>query len=266
MFGFFEAFAFGLRFILISGISVIAIQAVLPLREQTIKDRMRHSYIIGQTGTGKSTFCINQVLWAIKNDYSGMFIDVHGKDSVDILDCIPPDHIDRVVYIDPTNDNSVIGIPLLSGGVELATEALISIFDTLWPGFIGPSTEDVLRMAALAVLPNGGNLLDVYLMIVDENYRDSVQIKDDVVREFWKVTFPDLIKKDKSRLNPPTNKLRKLIMSKVCRQTLCQSNPKFDMGKAMDENKFIICNFSKRCVRSRYGKFTSGFNGVQGSA
>lgn len=216
--------------------------------EQTTYDLLRHTYNIGETGTGKSTKCKNDILKAVNSGYGCLYIDIHGKDSFELLNLIPEEHLDRVIYIDPSNESSVIGFPLFDGEDELAVDALISIFDTLWPGFIGPSTEDLLRMAALAVVPNKGNLLDLYEMIVNEEYRNNIEIKDISVRQYWRETFPELIKKDKSRLNPPTNKLRKLIMSKVCRTTLCQPNPKFNMSEAMRNNRIIICNFAKGAI------------------
>jgi hypothetical protein len=100
-------------------------------------------------------------------------------------------------------------------------------------------------MSALAIVPQNGSLLEIYRMIIDDNFRESIEIDDDAVREFWRETFPMTMKKDKGRLNPPTNKLRKLVMSKICRLTLCQSAPKFDLMKEMNADKIIICNFGK---------------------
>lgn len=243
------AWVFAFKLAAVAGLCGYALKSMFPSGDiQTTKDLMRHTYCIGETGTGKSTKCKNDILNVINQGYGCLYIDIHGKDSLELLDLIPPEHIDRVIYIDPANANSVIGFPLFDGDSELAVDALISIFDTIWPGFIGPSTEDILRMAALAVVPNKGNLLDLYSMIVDEHYRDGVKILDPTVEHFWRLTFPDLIKKDKSRLNPPTNKLRKLIMSRVARVTLCQSNPLFNLQRLMDDNAIVICNFSKGAI------------------
>jgi hypothetical protein len=224
----------------------IFVKAFVGGGEQTIQDLLRHSYTIGETGTGKSTYCLNSILKTIKMGFGLLYIDIHGEDSRALLDFIPPEHADRVIYIDPTDAQCSIGFSLSDGCDDtLAVSALLSIFDTLWPGFIGPSSEDLLRMAGLAVLPNKGTLLELYQMLVDKEFRDSVPIKDDIVKDFWHNTFVETMQKDKSRLNPPTNKLRKLIMTPTCRLTLCQSQPKFDLMQAMKDNKIVICNFSK---------------------
>lgn len=214
--------------------------------DQTVNDLLRHTYTIGETGTGKSTKCLNDIINVVNKGYGLLYIDVHGKDSRELLDCIPPKHADRVIYIDPSNTESAIGFSISDGNDEqLAVDALLSVFDTIWPGFIGPSTEDLLRQAALAIIPNKGTLLDLYQMLVDDEYREKIQIKDYMVNHFWKVTFPATVKKDKGRLNPPTNKLRKLIMTRICRLTLCQERPKFDLMQAMRDGSIVICNFSK---------------------
>nr|WP_276576411.1 TraM recognition domain-containing protein [Caldicoprobacter algeriensis] len=219
--------------------------------EQTIQDLLRHTWTIGETGTGKSTKARNDILSVIKQGYGCLFIDVHGHDSRELLDEIPPEHIDRTIYIDAADYKRPIGISIFDKSMdpfqnELQADNLVSIFDILWPGFIGPSTEDLLRMAALAVIEQEiSTLYEIYLILVSEEYRNNLKIQDTTVKEFWQVTFPELIKKDKSRLNPPTNKLRKLIMSRTCRLMLCQSSPKLNIRKAMNEGKIIICNFAK---------------------
>jgi len=218
---------------------------------QTIQDLLRHTYTIGATGTGKSTKCLNDILKIIDMGYGCLYIDIHGQDSVNLLDYIPPEHAKRVIYIDPSDLTKPIGLPIFDGidnhtDAEIAIDNLISLFNVIWPNFIGPSTEDLLRMASMAVVPNGNaTLLEIYLMLVDETYRETIEIKDSAVRLFWKETFPELIKRDKSRLNPPTNKLRKLIMSSICRSVLCQTNPKFSIKNAMENNQIVICNFAK---------------------
>lgn len=227
--------------------SVIIVKGFIGSGEQTTEDLLRHSYNIGETGTGKSTKCLNDIIKAINLGFGLLYIDVHGKDSRELLDYIPPEHIDRVIYINPADMDYVIGFPLFDvGDDELAVDAVVSVFHTLWPAFIGPSTEDIIRMSSMAVLPQKGTLLEIYKMLVDEDYRKHVidNIEDAEVKEYWGKTF-EQVKKDKSRLNPPTNKLRKLIMSKVCRYSLCQSRPKFDLFKEMKNNSIIICNFSK---------------------
>lgn len=220
-------------------------------RKQTVDDLLKHTYNIGGTGTGKSTKCRNDILNVITQGYGALFIDVHGQDSIELLDEIPPEHVDRVIYINACDIDRPIGISMFeeSGNIldkELNVDNIISLFNILWPGYIGASSEDLLRMAGLAVIEQEvKTLLEMYLILTDDSYRKSLTIKDEGVRLFWEETFPQLVKRDKSRLNPPTNKLRKLIMSRVCRLILCQIKPKFNLYKAMEENKIIICNFAK---------------------
>lgn len=239
-------------YIFLGGTGLLCVLSMLGWEKgQTVEDLLRHTWTIGETGTGKSTKARNDIINVIKMGYGCLFIDIHGHDSRELLDEIPPEHIGRVIYIDAADYQRTIGISIFEDTTdpmqnEIQVDNLISIFDILWPDFIGPSTEDLLRMAGMAVAEQKiKTLYEIYLMLVSEEYRNSIEIKDSAVREFWTVTFPELIKRDKSRLNPPTNKLRKLIMSQTCRLMLCQAKPKLNIDKAMRENKVIICNFAK---------------------
>jgi hypothetical protein len=121
---------------------------------------------------------------------------------------------------------------------------LLSIFEALFSGFIGPSTEDLIRMSSLSVVEQEiSTLLETYLMLTSEQYRSSIEVKNEVAKDFWENIFPDF---KPQVLNPPLNKFRALIAPTVHRLVLCQSKPKLDLLKAMNDGKIIICNFSQK--------------------
>jgi DNA helicase HerA-like ATPase len=216
-------------------------------KEMTIEDYMRHTICTGQTGTGKSVFARNTILKQIK--WGGcLFIDMHGTDSEELLNEIPDQDKDRVIYINPQDLDLPIGINMYSDikselQNELSVNQILSIFENLFSGFIGPSTEDLIRMSSLSVVEQEiSTLLETYLMLTNEQYRSGIEVKNEVARDFWENIFPDF---KPQVLNPPLNKMRALIAPTVHKLVLCQSKPKLDLLKAMDQGKIIICNFNQ---------------------
>lgn len=215
---------------------------------QTLQDYLRHSITTGQTGTGKSVFARNQIL-TLKSFGGCLFIDQHGADSEKLLNEIPKEDVERTIYINPADLEMPIGINAYSDTKgelenELSVNQLLSIFEALWSNFMGPSTEDLIRMSSLSVVEQEiSTLLETYLMLTSEQYRNSIDVKNEVAKDFWDNIFPDF---KPQVLNPPLNKFRALIAPTVHRLVLCQSRPKLDLLEAMNEGKIIICNFSQR--------------------
>jgi DNA helicase HerA-like ATPase len=216
-------------------------------RDMTIEDYMRHTICTGQTGTGKSVFARNTILKLIKHG-GCLFIDMHGTDSEELLNEIPDTDRDRVIYINPQDLELPIGINVFSEikselQNELSVNQLLSIFDNLWSGFIGPSTEDLIRMTSLSVVEQEiSTLLETYLMLTNESYRSGLEVKNEVAKDFWENIFPDF---KPQVLNPPLNKMRALVAPTVHKLVLCQSKPKLDLLEAMDQGKIIVCNFNQ---------------------
>jgi hypothetical protein len=217
-------------------------------KSQTLEDYLRHSIVTGQTGTGKSVFCRNNIL--TKKKFGGiLFIDQHGEDSESLLNEIPLEDVERTIYINPADLEMPIGLNAYSDEKgelqnELSVNQLLSIFEALWSGFIGPQTEDLIRMSSLSVVEQEiSTLLETYLMLTSEQYRSSIDVKNEVAKDFWENIFPDF---KSAQLAPPLNKFRALIAPTVHRLVLCQSKPKLDLLQAMNEGKIIICNFSQR--------------------
>ena len=77
------------------------------------EDRMRHMYVIGQTGTGKTTILKNMIAQDIKNGDGCCFIDPHGSDIQDILSYVPKERIDDVIYFDPAYTARPMGLNML---------------------------------------------------------------------------------------------------------------------------------------------------------
>ncbi len=147
-------------------------------------DRLRHTYVVGQTGTGKTSILKNMIVQDIRNGEGVCFIDPHGSDIEDILALIPPERVDDVIYFDPTNIEMPMGLNMLEYDQNhpeqksFVTDELLSIFKKLYkdvPESMGPAFEQYFRNATLLVLedPESGNtMLEISRVMVDETFRE----------------------------------------------------------------------------------------------
>src|SRR3989344_345978 len=140
-------------------------------------DRLRHTYMLGKTGVGKSTLFQNMCLQDILNHHGVCFIDPHGEAIQWLLQRIPKNRLEDVVLFDPSNPDSSYGLNLLEYNTEFEKDFLVAqvieifykIFDPDKTGIIGPQFEHWLRSAALTVMagPEGGSLIEIPKLFID---------------------------------------------------------------------------------------------------
>lgn len=216
-------------------------------------DRRQHCYVIGQTGTGKSTLLRNLIVQDIQSGRGVGVIDPHGDLAAELLDCIPAWRTDDLVYFNPADHEHPIGLNLLHR-VEpqdrhLVTSGIVSAFKSIWRDSWGPRLEYILY-AAVAALQECDNvtLLGVQRMLSDEAYRHWVvrQVKDPVVAAFWTHEFTSFDKRFLAEiLAPVQNKVGQLLMAPPIRNILGQVKSKIDMRFIMDRRRIFIANLSK---------------------
>jgi hypothetical protein len=147
-------------------------------------DRMRHMYVIGQTGTGKTTLLKNMIVQDIKNGDGVCFIDPHGSDIEDILAQIPPERQDDVIYFDPAYLERPMGLNMLEYDARypeqksFVVNELLAIFNKLFDMKTsgGPMFEMYFRNAVLLTIDDPkdeATLLDVVRVLSDKEYRDA---------------------------------------------------------------------------------------------
>jgi hypothetical protein len=160
------------------------------------EDRRHHLYILGQTGTGKSTLLRNLILQDIYAGEGVGLIDPHGDLATDLLNYIPRRRTEDVVYFDPAGNEPVIGLNLLQptapSQLHLIASGIVSAFRSIWADSWGPRLEYVLYAAVAALLEcENTSLLGVQRMLVDTRYREWVlrQVTDPIVRSFWLEEF-----------------------------------------------------------------------------
>ena len=227
----------------------------------TEDDRLRHFYVIGQTGTGKTTILKTMIAQDIKNGDGCCFIDPHGNDVVDLLGMIPPERINDVIYFDPSYTARPMGLNMLEFDVTKSDQKtfvvneLLKIFTQLFgsgaDGGMGPAFEQYFRNSALLVMshPESGNtLLEISRVLIDEEFREYKlsKVTDPVLIQFWKGAKNVTGEAGLANWVPYiTNKFDVFLTNDIMRPVVLQEKSVFDFRKIMDEKKILLVNLSK---------------------
>jgi hypothetical protein len=216
-------------------------------------DRRHHVYVIGKTGTGKSTLLKSMILQDIEAGRGVGLLDPHGDLAADLLDHIPPCRIRDVVYMNPADREFPVGLNLLAGGDpenrHLIASGIVGAFKNIWGDSWGPRLEYVLyaSVAALAECENA-SILGIQRLLSDEGYRMWVlrQVSDPMVRSFWEREFASYDKRFLSEVIAPIqNKVGQLLMAAPIRNILGQVKSKIDPRFIMDRGRIFVANLSK---------------------
>lgn len=222
------------------------------------EDRRRHMYVIGQTGTGKTTLFLNMITQDIEAGHGVGVVDPHGDLIEDILLRIPPERHKDVIIFDPRDHEKPLGFNILEahdpGQKDLVVNEVVQILQKLAarlnPESIGPMFEHYLRNALLALVedPNA-TLIDVPRMFVDADFRRAVLAKNTnpTVLQFWQKEFEQSQRGQMSAdmLSYVISKLGRFISNETIRNIIGQAHSSFDVRKVMDERKILLCNLSK---------------------
>ncbi len=219
------------------------------------RDRTKHMYIIGKTGTGKSTLLENMIVQDIQNGHGVAFIDPHGGSADKLLDYIPEWRINDVIYFNPSDMEYPVAFnPLEDPGPEkrhLVTDGLMSVFKKIWPEAFSGRMEYILNMTMMALMEYpDSTILSINRMLTDKDFRKRViaSVTDTAVRNAW----DELMKWDDKRwseaIGALVNKVGQFSTNPVIRNIIGQPKSTFDFRKAMDERKIVIINLSKGMI------------------
>ncbi|HUD09993.1 MAG TPA: DUF87 domain-containing protein [Patescibacteria group bacterium] len=217
------------------------------------KDRRKHTYIIGKTGAGKSTLIANMAINDIRNGEGVAVIDPHGDLTEIILDYIPSNRINDVIYLDPSDSSSSSFHlnPLEVGNTqkELVASGIVSIFKKLYGNSWGPRLEYILRNTILTLLEvPDSTFLEVPGLLTDKSYRDKVvaKLNDPVLKNYWLNEFETMTPRLMSEsISPILNKVGQFISSNIVRNIIGAPKSTIDLEKIMNEGKIVLLNLSQ---------------------
>lgn len=221
-------------------------------------DRLRHMYMLGKTGVGKSTVFQNMCLQDIQNQRGVCFIDPHGESIKWLLERIPKNRLEDVILFDPSDTEYSFGLNLLDSKDEHEKDFLVAqtieifykLFDPEKTGIIGPQFEHWLRCASLTVMagPEGGSLVEIPKLFIDKNFEAKKRkyLKDPLVIDFWTKQMANTSDFHKSEmLNYFTSKFGHFLNNARMRNIIGQRKSSFNFDQILDQEKILLVDLSK---------------------
>lgn len=220
------------------------------------KDRDRHMYVIGKTGMGKSTLLENMAIQDIRNGEGLAFIDPHGGTVERLLEYIPEERINDVVYFAPADMDFPIAFNVMEDvGYDkrhLVVSGLMATFKKIWEDAWSARMEYILTNTLLALLEYpDATLLGVNRMYTDKDFRQKVvdNVKDPLVKDFWVKEFANYGDRYTQEATPAIqNKIGQFTGNPLIRNIIGQPKSSFDIRTMMDEKKILLVNLSKGLV------------------
>jgi uncharacterized protein DUF87 len=220
------------------------------------EERERHVYIVGKTGSGKSTFLFNLALGDIYAGEGVAIIDPHGDLSDDILDAIPRSRINDVCYLDAGETEFPVGFnPATRIAPErraLAAAGIVAAFKHLWSDSWGPRLEHFLYHGVAALISREhATLLDLPRLYTDDQFRERIIAKatDSETLRFWHEEYPSYTKTQRAEAAAPIlNKAGQFTASPHLRLILGQVAPRLDLSFTMNNKRILIANLAKGTI------------------
>ncbi len=220
------------------------------------KDRLKHMYVIGKTGMGKSTLLENMAIQDIQNGHGIAFIDPHGGTAEKLLDYIPESRIKDVIYFAPFDLEYPISFNIMEdvgpSKRHLVVAGLMATFEKIWADAWSARMAYILQNTLLALLEfPGATLLGVNRMYTDKDFRKQVvdNITDVAVRSFWVDEYTKYTDRYTQEATPAIqNKIGQFASNPLIRNIIGQSKSTIDLRKVMDDKKILIMNLSKGLV------------------
>lgn len=222
-------------------------------------DRMRHFYVIGQTGTGKTGIMMNMIRQDIENGDGVCYIDPHGSDIQKILSYIPKERIDDVIYFDPASLARPMALNMLEFDESrpeqksLVVNELLGIFSQLFDMKTagGPLFEQYFKNSAGLVMDHpesGSTILEIGRVLSDKKFRDMklAHCKNPIIKQFWANAEATTGEQGLENFVPYiTSKFDTFISNEIMRPIIAQEKSSFNFREILDNKKILLVNLSK---------------------
>jgi len=242
-----------------------------PIRLST-NDRRRHTYIIGQTGTGKSVLLENLAFQDMMDGKGFAFVDPHGDSVEALLGKVPKERVEDVIYFNPGDMTNPIGLNMFEFDhpdqkdflVQESINMLYGLYDPGHTGIVGPRLEHIFRNCALLLMsdPNGGTFIDIPKLLIDQDFMKSKlkYVTDQTVLDFWTKEFPASQRSNEAGevISWVVSKFGPFISNDAMRNIIGQTKSGFNLRDIMDNKKILLVNLSK----GRMGELNSKLLGI----
>ncbi|MGH7195283.1 MAG: type IV secretory system conjugative DNA transfer family protein [Candidatus Saccharimonadales bacterium] len=235
-------------------------------------DRQRHMYVVGQTGTGKSTFLENLALQDMLEGNGFAFVDPHGDTAEKLLAMVPQERTEDVIYFSPADTDYPMGLNIFEFDtpdqkdflIQEALNMLYKLYDPQHQGIIGPRYEHLFRNAALTVMadPAGGTFVDIPKLFRDTKFvqQKLKHVSDPNVLEFWQKEMPQSQRSNDfgEVVSWFVSKFGAFLSNEMMRHIIGQPKSAFNLREIMDNKKILLVNLSK----GRTGELNSKLLGM----
>lgn len=219
------------------------------------EDRFRHFYVIGQTGTGKSSILSTMIRQDLRGEKWLAVLDPHGDLARDTLNFIPKSRADDLVYFDPADLSRPMGLNMLEAindddkqmVVADATNIMIKLFGN---EIFGPRIQDYFRNGCLTLMdyPQGWAITDLIRLFTDDNFQRErrTTLKNAVVKAWWDYTYAKMGDREKGEIIPYfAAKFGQFITNTLMRNIVGQTKSAFDITEIMNNEKILLATLSK---------------------
>ncbi len=228
-------------------------------------DRMRHMYVIGQTGSWKSTLLKKAIQEDIRLGNGFCVIDPHGDLVEDTMKYFPKERIDDLIYFDLANTEYPIAFNPLDGAEtdderDVVTNDLVEMFVSMYGEEIfGPRIQDYFRNACFLLMeqPEGGTLIDIMRLFTDDAFAESKirNVKNPIIAARWNKTYKKMGDREKAEIIPFIQaKFWPFTTGTYVRNIIGQPKSSFNFFDAMNEKKVILVNLAKGLVGEENSK------------
>jgi hypothetical protein len=222
-------------------------------------DRFRHFYVLGQTGTGKSTMAITMAEQDFNMGNGCCIVDPHGSLAEELLTRIPRERADDVIYFNPADTDRPLGLNMLEGKSDeerdlIALDSMNMMVKMFGEEIFGPRIQDYFRNGCLTLMADeedGGAITDLVRLFTDDEWQryKVAKVKNPIVKSFWEKQMAATGAREKGEMIPYfAAKFGQFTTNTLIRNIVGQVKSAFDFSEAMEKKKIIIMNLSKGLI------------------
>lgn len=233
----------------------------------TDNDRRRHVYIIGQTGTGKSSLMKHMIEQDLRENKGLCIIEPHGDFAEHALSVIPPERAEDVIYFNPADMERPLGLNILEFDPQhpeqktLLINELLAMIDKLYnlKETGGPLFEKYFKNSCLLLMDDYQSdptnedkipvLADISRILVDTEFRRAKLSRepDPLVRQFWELEAEKAGGESSLANMAPyiSSKIDTFVSSEFLRPIVNQKRSSIDFRRVLDEGKILVVSLSK---------------------